>query len=252
MSIIWNNAEQGTEEWLEARRGAITGSKAKVARERKKNGERTDASLRYAMDLAREREGGTAPAVFQNAAMRTGTEQEPIARMKYEARTGELVDEVGFAHTEDCKFGLSLDGSIAPAGAIEIKTMVSSDTLFSALVDGDISEYRDQCLMAMWLLTLDYVDVVLWCPDLDLLRVIRVERDEDEIERFEADMLEFDRLVESYRARLRAVRGYRSDPPDESPAPPPQAADHAPAAPTTAPAPTPVVAVEPGAIPELF
>lgn len=244
MTIIWNNAEQGTEEWLAARRGAITGSKAKLARERKNDGTRTDASLQYAMDLAREREGGVAPAVFQNAAMRTGTEQEPIARMKYEARTGELVEEVGFAHTEDGKFGLSLDGSIPPNGALEIKTMVSSKTLFAALVDGNISEYRDQCLMGMWLLTLDYVDVALWCPDLDLLRVIRVERDEAEIEKFEADMLEFDRLVESYRAKLRGVLhadDSPESPPWEEPKPPAPAPAAAPVT-TKAPAKTPAAA----------
>jgi exodeoxyribonuclease (lambda-induced) len=226
MTIIWCNDPQGSDEWLAARRGAITGSRAKDARDRLKNGSPGSKMLTYAMDTAREREGGQPLAQGQNTAMRIGTEQEPIARMKYEAFTGELVEEVGFAHTHDGRFGCSLDGRVGPNGAIEVKTLVGSTSLFAALVDGDISEYRDQCLMAMWLLTLDWVDVVLWAPDLDLLRVVRVNRDEEEIAAFEADMLLFDRLVENYRAKLRGVMAVlRGE--DELPEP-----AQAPAAPT--------------------
>lgn len=205
MTIIWNDEPQGSEGWLQARKGAITGSRAKDARDRLKGGGPGAKMLTYAMDCAREREGGQPLANGQNTAMRIGQEQEPIARMKYEARTGELVEEVGFAHTHDGKFGCSLDGLVAPKGAVEIKTMVGSTSLFNALVDGDISDYRDQCLMAMWLLNLDWVDLILWCPDLNLLRVIRVRRDEAEIELFEHDMVAFDKLVESYRVKLRAA-----------------------------------------------
>ena len=205
MTIVWNTEPQGSEGWLAARVGVITGSRADAARAKLAKGGQAKTCIDYARDLAREREGGAPPPVFVSAAMRTGTEQEPIARMRYEARTGEMVEEVGFAHTIDGRFGCSVDGLVRPHGAIEVKTMVSSDTLFSALVDGDISAYRGQCLMAIWLLTLAWIDVCLWCPDLNLLRIIRVKRDEAEIEKFEQDMLAFDRMVEGYRAELRSV-----------------------------------------------
>jgi len=201
-TIVWPMAAQGTDAWKAARRGAITGSKAKLTRAFKKNGEPEAVLIAYAMDLARERLGGTVADVYVNAAMRTGTEQEPFARLRYEADTGAFVDEVGFAHTVDGKFGCSVDGLVAPQGGIEVKTLVSSATLFKTLVDGDISEYRDQCLFAMWLLSLDWVDMCLWCPDLDLLRVIRIERQEAEIEALEIALLIFDERVERYRAAL--------------------------------------------------
>ena len=51
-----------------------------------------------------------------------------------EARTGNLVDEAGFITTDDGKFGVSVDGLVDDDGIIEIKTMVSSDTLFTAVV----------------------------------------------------------------------------------------------------------------------
>ena len=94
------------------------------------------------------------------------------------------------------------------SAAIEIKTMVSSATLFKAMVDGDISEYRDQCVFAMWLLRLEWVDLCLWAPDLPSpLHIVRINRDEAEIQRMEDDMLAFDKLVSQYEAKLRARMG---------------------------------------------
>lgn len=205
--ILWNNAPQGSPEWAAARPGRITGSRYRDARDRTAKGLSTAKRDGYAMDLARQREGGTVQAVYVNAAMQAGTEQEPVARMRYEAQTGELVEEVGFAYTEDGKFGLSPDGLIGSDGVFETKLMVSSQTLFKALVDGDIGEYRDQCIGYLWLLRRQWVDLALWCPDLDVLHVTRITRDEEEIQRMEDDLMAFDKCVESFRAKLRQVIG---------------------------------------------
>lgn len=200
--MIEHDHEQGSEEWLAARKGCITGSRFKDCRDKLKSGQPSKAALGYAMDTARERLGGSAPAKFQNVAMRTGTEQEPLARAAYERKTGNLVHEVGFFTTEDGLFGLSPDGLIDDDGVLEIKTMVSSDTLFTAVADGDISAYMDQCLGYLWLLGRKWVDLVLWAPDLNYMRIIRINRDENAIEALEADLLEFSRLVKKYEADL--------------------------------------------------
>ena len=92
--MIYNLAEQGSEAWLAARRGKITGSRFKDARARladkvdKKTGEITrglpsSKCLSYAHDVARERVGGKPAEVYQNGAMRLGTVQEPFARQAY-------------------------------------------------------------------------------------------------------------------------------------------------------------------------
>lgn len=201
----WLQLDQGTDEWLSARRGKITGSRFKDARDKLKGGQPSKASLGYAMDIARERIGGSAPSKFQNAAMRTGTEQEPFARAMYEARTGHMVDEAGFYLSDDAVFGLSPDGLIDDDGVLEIKTMVSSDTLFTAVADGDVSAYTDQCLGYLWLLGRQWVDLVLWAPDLDHMVIKRITRDEDAIEALEADLIAFARLVTQYEATLRAA-----------------------------------------------
>lgn len=201
----WLQLDQGSEEWLTARRGVITGSRFKDAREKLKGGKPSKACLGYAMDIARERIGGSAPSKFQNAAMRTGTEQEPFARAMYEARTGHMVDEAGFYLSDDAVFGLSPDGLIDDDGVLEIKTMVSSDTLFTAVADGDVSAYMDQCHGYLWLLGRQWVDLVLWVPDLSHMAVKRITRDEDRIEALESDLMAFARLVAQYETTLRTA-----------------------------------------------
>lgn len=200
--LIIHTAPQGTPEWLAARRGVITGSRFKDCRDRLKNGNPSKKCIDYAMDVARERQGGEPMATFVNGAMRLGTEQEPYARAAYERKTGFIVDEAGFITTADRLFGVSVDGLVGDDGIVEIKTMVSSDTLFTAVVDGDISAYVDQCNGAMWLLGRKWVDLVLWVPDLQFLKVIRIDRDDDAIEALEADLMDFERTVTRYQKSL--------------------------------------------------
>ena len=201
--MIHHTHEQGSEAWLAARKGVVTGSRFKDCRDKLKSGAPSKACIAYAMDTARERVGGSAPAKFQNAAMRTGTEQEPIARSRYERITGNLVEEVGFITTDDGLFGVSADGLIDDDGVLEIKTMISSDTLFTAVAERDISEYIDQCNGYLWLLGRKWVDLVLWVPDLHHMTIKRITRDEAAIEALEADLIAFSHLVRQYESKLR-------------------------------------------------
>jgi len=199
--------EQGTPEWFALRKGRITGSRFHVARERTAKGLPTSKCSLYALDVARERCGGKAGEVYQTAAMRFGTEQEPLARVAYEAATGNMVFEVGFITDESGFFGLSPDGLIDDDGVLEIKTMVSSDTLFTALVDGDISAYIDQCNGYLWMLDRQWVDLVLWAPDLaDIglgMKIIRIERNQTAIDALESDLLNFLDMVRLNESKLR-------------------------------------------------
>ncbi|WP_442592527.1 lambda exonuclease family protein [Parapusillimonas sp. JC17] len=200
--LIIHTDPQGSDAWLQARKGVITASRFKDCRDKLKNGAPSKKCTDYARDVAREREGGEPMPVFVNGAMRLGTEQEPEARAMYEMRTKSLVDEAGFITTEDRLFGVSVDGLVGNDGIIEIKTMVSSDTLFTAFVDGDVSAYTDQCNGAMWLLGRKWVDLVLWVHDLGRMKIIRINRDDDEIEALESDLMDFERMVARYQQSL--------------------------------------------------
>jgi hypothetical protein len=198
--ITFDTSPQGSDEWLAIRRGRITGSRFADARDRTAKGLPSAKATAYAMDTARERFGGTIAPVYVNAAMKTGTEQEPIARMQYEAETGNMVLEAGFAYTDDGRFGASVDGLVGSDGIIEIKTVVSSATLFKAVVERDFSAYLDQIHGGLWLLNRQWCDLILWAPDLPVgaLTVCRIERDEQAIKLLADDLLAFDALVEDY------------------------------------------------------
>jgi hypothetical protein len=164
---------------------------------------------------AQKGQHGKAGNVFVNAAMKFGTEQEPLARVAYEALTGHLVEEVGFI-TSDCGlYGLSPDGLIGEEGVLEIKTMVSSDTLFTAVADGDISAYLDQCNGYLWMLGRQWVDLVLWAPDLEPLglqmTIRRITRDEEVIQSLEDDLMAFAAMVRTSEAKLRRMASANVD-----------------------------------------
>lgn len=218
--MIFHSSQQGSEQWLAERRGVITGSRFKdcrdfkqpTAEQKKKGVTRGDPSSKmvlYARDVARERCGGRAQDVYVNGAMRFGIEQEPLARFAYEAMTGNFVDEAGFITTDDRLYGVSVDGLVDDDGLIEIKTMVSSDTLFKAVVEKDISEYIDQINGAMWLLGRKWCDLVLWAPDLEpigaQLTVIRVNRDDNAINALESDLIAFANMVRENESKLRRI-----------------------------------------------
>lgn len=208
MTYIYTDP-QGSEAWLAARRGVCTGSRFKDARSKLKKGGMSDDCISYAMDLARERNGGEVAQTYVNAAMRFGTEQEPLARAAYVERTGNAVELTGFWCTDDFMFGVSPDGLVGDDGLIEIKTMVSSKTLFKAVVNGDISDYMDQINGELWLLGRQWCDLILWAPDLAGIgrdmTVIRIERNDDEIDRLEEDLMAFSRLVKQYETSLRSA-----------------------------------------------
>ena len=203
--MIHHQHEQGSEEWLAARRGLITGSMFKTARAKLKSGEPAKASLQYAMDLARERCGGKNPEKFQSYHMRVGSEQEAAARAAYEAATGNLVEEVGFFADEGGMFGLSPDGLIGTDGVLEVKTMVASETLFTAVVESDLDEYMDQCLGYLWMLNREWVDLVLWVPDMTHIAIKRINKSActKQIEALEKDLLAFAQTVRQYESKLR-------------------------------------------------
>ena len=205
--MIHYDFEQGTQEWLDARKGCITGSKFGVARDRLKNGNPSAKATLYAKDVARERCGGTPEKQFNTYAMKIGREQEAMARAAYELRRGVLAEPVGFFATEDRMFGLSPDSLVDSDGVLEIKVMVSSDNLFTSVVEGDVSEFIDQCDGYLWLLGRQWVDLVLWAPDLaDLgldLVVRRITRNEERIEKLEADLRAFSLTVRTYESALR-------------------------------------------------
>lgn len=196
-------APQGSEEWRQARAGKVTGSKADCVAA----GGKGITRRKYMVRLVTERLTGLPQEDgYQSPAMLQGTANEPYARMAYEAETGELVREAGFAYLS-IPAGCSVDGFIGDKGIQEIKCPephVHVDYLERMRVPPD---YVPQVTHNLWVTGAEFVDFVSYCPqmpeDLQLV-IVRATRDEFNIKAHEDAVLRFLAEAQQMESRLRS------------------------------------------------
>jgi putative phage-type endonuclease len=192
-SIERDCMEQRTEEWFAARLGKVTASRVADVLAKIKSGE-SASRKNYKMELVVQRLTGKAGESFTNAAMEWGTEQEPFARMAYEAHTGTFVKEDGFVdHPTIEGFGCSPDG-IVGEGLIEIKCPNTANHIETVLENKAPSKYIPQMQCQMACTGAKWCDFVSFDPrvpeDLQLF-VVRVERDQEYIDSMEVEVKQF-------------------------------------------------------------
>lgn len=185
--------EQRTEEWFAARLGKVTASRVADVLAKIKSGE-SASRKNYKMELVVQRLTGKQGESFTNAAMEWGTEQEPFARMAYEAHTGTFVKEEGFVdHPTIEGFGCSPDG-IVGEGLIEIKCPNTANHVETVLENKAPSKYIPQMQCQMACTGAKWCDFVSFDPrvpeDLQLF-VVRVERDQEYIDSMEIEVKQF-------------------------------------------------------------
>lgn len=206
--MIFIECEQGTEEWHAARCGVITASKFRDAVETKKDGSMTAKAALYAAQVAIERiSKEPCGDVFNSWQMKRGADLEPLARIAYEAQTGNMATESGVVLTDDRLFGYSTDGNVEGDGLIEIKCLASAEAIIEMWITRDMSEYMHQMQGGMWLTGRKWCDFVMFCPQLtsigkELFRV-RVTRDDKFIDAMVDKLLDFERLVTRNETALR-------------------------------------------------
>lgn len=214
--MILVECAQGTDLWLQSRSGVITASRVSDAisvLQRKsgaKNpGDPTEVSDKYAYEVAFERISGKPyGAPIKAWTLDRGHELEPIARMLYEERTGNLAMESGIVLSDDRKFGYSTDGFLNDdRGIIEIKCPVDTVKIMDMLTTGDTSEYDHQIQFGLFLSGRAYCDFIQYVPALESvgrdLYVKRIARNEDFIEDIVAKVLTFEKRVSAYESLLR-------------------------------------------------
>jgi putative phage-type endonuclease len=192
-SIERDCMEQKTEEWFAARLGKVTASRVADVLAKIKSGE-SASRKNYKMELVVQRLTNKVGESFTNAAMEWGTEQEPFARMAYEAHTGTFVKEEGFVdHPTIEGFGCSPDG-IVGEGLIEIKCPNTATHIETVLENKAPSKYIPQMQCQMACTGAKWCDFVSFDPRLpeDLqLFVVRVERDQEYIDAMEVEVKQF-------------------------------------------------------------
>lgn len=204
-----SNVIQGSPEWFAQRLGKVTASRLVDVLAKVKVGEAA-ARANYRAELVAERLTGKVAEGFSNAAMKWGTECEPLARAAYEAEFGLLVEEVGMVqHPTISNTGASPDGLVSTDGLIEIKcpeTKAHIDTLLSKAAP---AKYVPQMQWQMACTGRAWVDFVSFDPrmpsDLQLF-VCRVLRDDDLIRQYETEVCAFLAEVDATVTSLAALR----------------------------------------------
>jgi len=174
--------EQGTEEWKMARLGHVSASNLDAVMAKVKTGE-AKTRLDYKIRVATEQITNAIQDSYSNQYMEWGIEQEPFARMAYEARTESFVEKTGFWKHPDIKwFGCSPDGLVGDDGLIEIKCPKST-THVKYLLDNKLPEdYYWQVHGQMLVTGRKWVDFISFdprMPEHKQLFIIRVNRDEE-------------------------------------------------------------------------
>jgi hypothetical protein len=163
---------------------------------------------KYLRRLVAERLTGKPAETYSGRHTERGQQQEPWARIAYEAQTGALVEEVGFIpHVDGLMAGCSPDGLVGDDGGAEFKSVIPTVQLDTLLREGMPPEHKAQVQGNLWITGRAWWDFVSYCPDMPAhlrLCVYRVEPDEDYIENLAAEVCNFLAEVDMLEAKLLA------------------------------------------------
>lgn len=200
------NEAQESADWMAARAGCFTASRASDLMARTKTGPSASRGNLLTL-LAVERLTGQCVETYQNAAMLRGIETEAEARDAYSFAQGVAVDECGFIpHPDMARVGASTDGLVGDDGLVEIKCPASMAKHLDALRTGAHAvEYRWQLQHQLMVTGRAWVDAASYdprFPDGLQLAVTRVERDDEAIAQLVAEITNADAEVEALVAEL--------------------------------------------------
>jgi len=185
---------QGTKEWHQLRLGKVTASRVADILAKTKTGP-SASRQNYLIELALQRTTGIIQESYSNSAMEWGTQTEPQARVAYEVRTNNFVDQVAFIeHPSIDWFGCSPDGLVSDRGLVEIKCPNSTTHWEYFKYNRPPTKYVIQMQAQLAVTGRDWCDFVSFdprMPDRSQLLVVRVDRDEAFIAEMEAEIKQF-------------------------------------------------------------
>jgi hypothetical protein len=189
MSFTVIDCEQRSPEWVAARLGRLTSSRAAEMLATISKGEAAGRrNLRVQLVLERIT-GRCHERNYTNQAMQDGVDREADALALYEVLTGNLVSKAGFAMLDGVMAGMSPDGVVFDwEGLVEAKAptpAIHLEYLRTGVVPG---EYLKQIVHGLWITGARWCDWLSYNPDFpDPLqaKVVRVERNENDIAEYE-------------------------------------------------------------------
>ena len=196
--MIYIDCKQGTDEWLEARRGIPTASEfSKIITPR--TGKLSASTDKYIAELIAETVEPDHD--FQgNYWTERGLALEPEARAWYEFQTDNTVNEVGMVLLDDRSAGVSPDGLINSDGMLEIKSPKPSTHVLWWLRGVLPDEHKPQCHAALQIAERQWLDFVSYCPRFRPL-LVRITPDEYTV-KVAAALAEFTERLDAAKSRI--------------------------------------------------
>lgn len=191
--------EQGSEAWLRSRLGKISASRVDCLIT--PTGKPSAQADKYINELIAQRLSGELPEVYKNAHMERGNELEENARALYELVSGCDVSLAGFCTSETTAAGFSPDAFVGDDGGLEIKCP-APHTHVEYLRAGRVpTKYIPQIQMALWISDRKWWDFMSYHPKMSPL-IVRVERDQDYIDKLAKAVNEAAKVIDSEVERL--------------------------------------------------
>jgi putative phage-type endonuclease len=192
--------EQGTDAWHQLRLGKVTASRVADILAKTKTGP-SASKQNYLIELALQRTTGIIQESYSNATMEWGTLTEPQARVAYEVKSGNFVDQIAFVdHPSIPWFGCSPDGLVSDRGLVEIKCPNSATHWEYFKSKEPPKKYFIQMQAQLSCTGRDWCDFVSFdprMPERSQLLIVRVNRDETFISLMESEIKQFLSEVEN-------------------------------------------------------
>lgn len=154
---------QRSEAWRVARAGRLTSSAAAAMLSTIKSGEAAGRrNLRMKLCLERLT-GRPQESDYDNDDMERGRDLQPVAEVRYEVETGDLLTPIGFLQHPELLAGASPDGVVMGddriLGVVEIKCPKAA-IHFEALQSKIPAKHLPQLMHLLWITGADYADYV--------------------------------------------------------------------------------------------
>ena len=198
---IYKELIQGTDEWLSARLGKVTGSTSSVLMN--KTEQLTKGAETYALKIIGEQLTGIIPEHYTSKAMEQGTLNESLARKVYEAKRKVIVTEVG--GIEEGILWYSPDGLVNDDGLIEIKCPEPTQHIRNLMNDNVNPEYYHQLQFGLLVTKRKWIDFISFnmnFPSDKIIKIIRVYPDKEYHAKFERKLVLFNQLLNKIKTTL--------------------------------------------------
>lgn len=188
---------QGTDEWLELRRGKLTASEVKLILTPTLKIANNDKTRTHVYEIAAQRITGYVEPHYQGEDMMRGHEDEIRARDLYSEKYAP-VEQVGFVTCDTfgpC-IGYSPDGFVGDDGLIEVKSRLAKHQIKTAMSAVMPAEYALQVQTGLLITGREWCDFISYCGGLHMI-VIRVLPDVEMQEAIVAAAVLFEEKVQT-------------------------------------------------------